>query len=301
MSFYQRNTISSNPQHSAFTPVRKNNNSVMQNTINFATPNDYYSLMTKDGKRLGWFFKQTQPSYRCLHNQEMILPDGTYMVVCSNTENCGSKVFEGTSSVLSACVRTADNTLGIVPLTFCKKTANLHITLSNVRGSVVMKCPDTTCPVIETSIDCQNVLICPDKLAQSLCKAAGIRDHLTRMQYLLKLFEIVKSKNFVDLEKIEYPQPIFQNTLDLIELMSGCKKPNHHPTSDVDVVFTPKEKWAVPAVPTKRSKPKSSAVEKSKKVKRSASPVFVPKPILEVVSDTEEIKTDDDTSSSDDE
>jgi hypothetical protein len=274
MSFYQRSQ-QSNQQNSwgnnggggGGSGARNNNNrknNMMQSQLQFAGANDYQTLITHDGIRLGWFFKQSCPAYKCFHGENMERPEGVFTVQCTDFEgNCGAKIFEGSSSVMSLCTPTEISglngperiLLGIVPILFCLKNANLHIILSSVQGKLIMKCQDSSCPVIESTIDCDSYVAAPRKLMETLSKVYAIRDRLSRQAFLFELLDFVRQRNFRDLDDpmLNYPSPKIQKTNDLMAKIAGTLAHSTNlgaplPSTSSSMMPPPNKKMRMPSV-----------------------------------------------------
>jgi len=252
MSWY-KNSISQQPQQGSSNASfkRSQNKNVFQNQYQIASVQDYQIFKTKDNKKLGWFFKTCQPQYMCLHRQPMDCADGSFTQQCTHLEDkCGAKIFEGASSVLSLCTPAEMESLngpervllGIVPLVFCMKNNNLHTTLSSVQGKLMMKCMDASCPVIESTVDCESCVIAPDNLTNVLAKVFSIRDRISRQQFIFELLDFVKNKTLAQLQdsKLEFPNVKIQKMDDILLRMSG--------------VESVESQFAIPAVPKKVKK-----------------------------------------------
>ena len=254
MSWY-KNSMPQQPQQGAPSNnsfKRVQNKNVFQNQYQFASVQDYQIFKTKDNKKLGWFFKTCQPRYMCLHREPMDSADGAFIQQCTHLEDkCGAKIFEGASSVLSLCTPAEMESingservlLGIVPLVFCLKNNNLHTTLSSVQGKLMCKCMDASCPVIESTVDCESCVIAPDNLTDVLAKVISIRDRISRQQFLFELLDFVRNKTYAQLQesKLDYPKVKIQKMDDILLRMSG--------------VEAEEPKFAIPAVPKKVKKP----------------------------------------------
>jgi len=259
----------------------------MQPHYQIATAHDYKCFITKDDKRIGWFFKPPHTHFSCLHRLPMERPDGLFQLQCLHLEeNCGAKIFEGSTSVLALCTPTEIDSvqgservvLGIVPIIFCNKNHNLHITLSSAQGKLMMKCQDSTCPVIEGSVDCTSCLIAPENLCNVLTKVYSLRDKVARQQYLINLLDFVRQKTFAQLQdsKLEYPLPKFQKMDDLLSMMSGIKSEEDAAFDNISILSKKKLAKAIETAPVKKSKTsstKNGAIQKKKLKTTKSKPV----------------------------
>ena len=280
----------------------------MQSQLVVANSSDYQCLSTKDGKKLGWFFKQPQPAYKCLHGIPMERPDGVFQVQCSILEdNCGAKIFEGASSVLSLCTPTEVESvtgvervvLGIVPIIFCLKNANLHISLSSIQGRLMLKCQDSTCPVVESVIDCESCLIAPSKLLETVAKVYAIRDRVSRQQFLFELLEFVRKRTFAELDDktLPFPLPKIQKMHDLLSRMTG----GVNSTPSLSPLKTIKKRKGSSIEGTIAAIVGSSGEARKKKVRKLvgtiATAVADPEPPLKIVIDHHDSMQDEEMSS----
>jgi hypothetical protein len=282
MAWYNKSQTSTPNSFKGNRGVKSN----MYSQLQLASPHEYQCLVTKDGKKMGWFFKPPTTHFTCFHRQPMERPDGLYQLQClQHEENCGAKIFEGSTSVLALCTPTEMDSaqgservvLGIVPIIFCNKNFNLHATLSSVQGKLMMKCQDSTCSVIESTVDCDSCLIAPDNLCNALSKVYSIRDRVSRQLFVTCILEFVRARTFQQLQepKLEYPKPLFQKTTDLLSRMSGNKIDEEIDACFDNIPILTKKKVMAKSVDIKKSKVTSSVKSGSvqKKKMKSIRPV----------------------------